>query len=54
MFLAARLSGGEPLPLSQGRGAVLLEDFAAVEMAFQIEVTAALRGGIKMQQRSKP
>ena len=38
MFLAARLLGGEPLTLSQGRGAVLLEDFAAVEMVFQIEV----------------
>jgi hypothetical protein len=38
MFLAARLLGGEPLLLSQGRGAVLLEDFAAAEMVFQIEV----------------
>ena len=37
-FLTARLLGGQLPPLGQCRGAVLLEDFAAVEMAFQIEV----------------
>tara|TARA_B100000809_G_scaffold160092_1_gene157460 strand:+ start:140 stop:529 length:390 start_codon:yes stop_codon:yes gene_type:complete len=37
-FLTARLLGCQLPPLGQCRGAVLLEDFAAVEMAFQIEV----------------